>query len=76
VGRGSCEKCFNSLDLCCDSTDYGMTECRVAVLCRLVDGCILRVEKASGVSKVLVPICGTVLYEVPEGCICILFLLI
>ena len=59
-----------------DSTDCGMTECWVAMSCRSVDSCVLRVEEASGVSKMLAPICGTVLYELPEDCICILFLLI
>jgi hypothetical protein len=44
----------------------GMTECWVAMSCRSVDSCVLRVEEASGVSKMLAPICGTVLYELPE----------
>lgn len=49
-----------------DSTDFGMPECLVAMPCRSVDSCVLRVEDASCVSKMLVLICETVLYELPE----------
>lgn len=49
-----------------DSTDHGMTECWVAMSCRSVDSCALRAKEASGLPKLLVPTCETILFELPE----------